>query len=157
MLQLMDRELKRFPEVERVFGKIGRAESATDPAPLSMVETVVTLAPRERWREGLTWDGLDRASSTQALDFPGMPNLWWMPIQTRTEMLATGVRSPLGIKVFGDDLASVESAAVAIANALADVPGTRNVFAERDHRGLLPRLPRRPRRRRRASASRSRT
>jgi Cu(I)/Ag(I) efflux system membrane protein CusA/SilA len=130
VLQLMDRELKRFPEVERVFGKIGRAESATDPAPLSMVETVVTLAPRERWREGLTWDALV-AELDQALDFPGMPNLWWMPIQTRTEMLATGVRSPLGIKVYGEDLASVESAAVEIAAALRDVPGTRNVFAER--------------------------
>ncbi len=130
VLQLMDRELKRFPEVERVFGKIGRAETPTDPAPLSMVETVVTLKPRDQWREGLTWDGLI-AELNQALDFPGMPNLWWMPIQTRTEMLATGVRSPLGIKVFGEDLASVEAAAVAIANALADVPGTRNVFAER--------------------------
>jgi Cu(I)/Ag(I) efflux system membrane protein CusA/SilA len=130
VLQLMDRELKRFPEVERVFGKIGRAESATDPAPLSMVETVVTLAPRERWREGLTWDALV-AELNQALVFPGMPNLWWMPIQTRTEMLATGVRSPLGIKVYGEDLASVESAAIEIASALKDVPGTRNAFAER--------------------------
>ena len=130
VLQLMDRELKRFPEVERVFGKIGRAESATDAAPLSMVETVVTLAPRERWRAGLGWDDLV-AQLDAALDFPGMPNLWWMPIQTRTEMLATGVRSPLGIKVFGDDLESVESTAVAIAKALADVPGTRNAFAER--------------------------
>ncbi len=130
VLQLMDRELKRFPEVERVFGKIGRAESATDPAPLSMVETLVTLAPRDQWRKGLTWDGLVKELD-QALAFPGMPNLWWMPIQTRTEMLATGVRSPLGIKVFGEDLASVESAAVEIAKALEDVPGTRNVFAER--------------------------
>jgi Cu(I)/Ag(I) efflux system membrane protein CusA/SilA len=130
VLQLMDRELKRFPEVERVFGKIGRAESATDPAPLGMVETLVTLAPRERWREGLGWDALV-AELDAALKFPGMPNLWWMPIQTRTEMLATGVRSPLGIKVFGDDLASVEATAVAIAKALESVPGTRNAFAER--------------------------
>jgi len=130
VLQRMDRELARFPEVERVFGKIGRAETATDPAPLSMVETVIQLAPRERWREGLDRealiDELDRA-----LDFPGMPNLWQMPIETRTEMLATGVRSALGIKVYGDDLEVVEATAVAIAQALADVPGTRNVFAER--------------------------
>jgi Cu(I)/Ag(I) efflux system membrane protein CusA/SilA len=130
VLQLMDRELKRFPEVERVFGKIGRAESATDPAPLGMVETILTLAPRERWREGLSWDELVTELDA-ALKFPGMPNLWWMPIQTRTEMLATGVRSPLGIKVFGDDLAAVEATAVAIAKALEDVPGTRNAFAER--------------------------
>ena len=95
-----------------------------------MVETIVTLAPRERWREGLSWDALV-AELDAALQFPGMPNLWWMPIQTRTEMLATGVRSPLGIKVFGDDLASVEATAVAIAKALEGVPGTRNAFAER--------------------------
>jgi Cu(I)/Ag(I) efflux system membrane protein CusA/SilA len=130
VLQVMDRELKRFPEVERVFGKIGRAESATDPAPLSMVETVITLAPRERWREGLSWDSLV-AELDQALAIPGMPNLWWMPIQTRTEMLATGVRSPLGIKVFGEDLASIEKLASQIAIVLREVPGTRNAFAER--------------------------
>ena len=154
VLQLMDRELKRFPEVERVFGKIGRAESATDPAPLSMVETIITLAPREQWREGLTWDGLI-AELDQALDFPGMPNLWRMPIQTRTEMLATGVRSPLGIKVFGDDLASVESAAVAIASALEGRPGTCNVRGANQRR-LLPR-PRIDREAARASASSGRT
>jgi Cu(I)/Ag(I) efflux system membrane protein CusA/SilA len=130
VLGVMDRELKRFPEVERVFGKIGRAESATDPAPLSMVETVITLAPRERWREGLSWDDLV-GELDQALAIPGMPNLWWMPIQTRTEMLATGVRSPLGVKVFGDDLASVEKVAGQIASVLWEVPGTRNAFAER--------------------------
>jgi Cu(I)/Ag(I) efflux system membrane protein CusA/SilA len=130
ILQLMDRELREVPEVERVFGKIGRAETPTDPAPLSMVETVVQLAPREKWRPGLTWDGLV-AELDQKLRYPGMPNLWWMPIQTRTEMLATGVRSQLGVKVFGDDLAQVEQAAIAIAAALMNVPGTRNAFAER--------------------------
>jgi Cu(I)/Ag(I) efflux system membrane protein CusA/SilA len=130
ILQLMDRELREVPEVERVFGKIGRAETPTDPAPLSMVETIVQLAPREKWRPGLTWDGLV-AELDQKLRYPGMPNLWWMPIQTRTEMLATGVRSQLGVKVFGDDLAQVEQAAIAIAAALRDVPGTRNAFAER--------------------------
>jgi Cu(I)/Ag(I) efflux system membrane protein CusA/SilA len=118
------------PEVERVFGKIGRAETPTDPAPLSMVETVVQLAPREQWRPGLTWDGLVQELD-QKLQYPGMPNLWWMPIQTRTEMLATGVRSQVGVKVFGDDLAEVEQAAIAIAETLRDVPGTRNAFAER--------------------------
>ena len=130
ILQMMDRELREVPEVERVFGKIGRAETPTDPAPLSMVETVVQLAPREKWRPGLTWDALV-AELDQKLRYPGMPNLWWMPIQTRTEMLATGVRSQLGVKIFGDDLAQVEQAAIAIAEALKQVPGTRNAFAER--------------------------
>ncbi len=130
ILQLMDRELKEVPEVERVFGKIGRAETPTDPAPLSMVETIVQLAPRERWRAGLTWESLVEELD-QKLHYPGMPNLWWMPIQTRTEMLATGVRSQLGVKVFGDEIAQVEQAAIAIAAALMDVPGTRNAFAER--------------------------
>jgi Cu(I)/Ag(I) efflux system membrane protein CusA/SilA len=130
ILQLMDRELREVPEVERVFGKIGRAETPTDPAPLSMVETIVQLAPRERWRTGLTWESLVQELD-QKLHYPGMPNLWWMPIQTRTEMLATGVRSQLGVKVFGDDAAKVEQAAIAIAAALMDVRGTRNAFAER--------------------------
>ncbi|HXZ86693.1 MAG TPA: efflux RND transporter permease subunit, partial [Myxococcota bacterium] len=130
VLQLMDRELHEVPEVERVFGKIGRAETPTDPAPLSMVETIVQLAPRERWRPGLTWESLVQELDRK-LRYPGMPNLWWMPIQTRTEMLATGVRSQLGVKVFGDDVGQVEQAAVAIANALRSVPGTRNAFAER--------------------------
>ncbi|MDX2093039.1 MAG: efflux RND transporter permease subunit, partial [Kofleriaceae bacterium] len=130
VLQLMDRELREVPEVERVFGKIGRAETPTDPAPLTMVETIVQLAPREKWRDGLTWDGLVQELDDK-LRYPGMPNLWWMPIQTRTEMLATGVRSQLGVKVFGDDISQVEQAAVAIAQALMQVPGTRNAFAER--------------------------
>ena len=130
ILQLMDRELRAFPEVDRVFGKIGRSESPTDPAPLSMVETNVVLKPKSEWRPGVTWDSLIQEMD-EKLRYPGMPNLWWMPIQTRTEMLATGIRSPLGIKVFGDDLETVETAAVSIANALAEVPGTRNAFAER--------------------------
>ena len=130
ILQLMDRELRELPEVERVFGKIGRAETPTDPAPLSMVETIVQLAPREKWRPGLTWDALV-AELDRKLHYPGMPNLWWMPIQTRTEMLATGVRSQLGVKIFGDDLAQVEQAAIAVAAALREVRGTRNAFAER--------------------------
>ncbi len=130
VLQLMDRELREVPEVERVFGKAGRAETPTDPAPLSMIETIVQLAPRERWRPGVTWDSLVDELDKK-LDYPGMPNLWWMPIQTRTEMLATGVRSQLGVKVFGDDLAQIEQAAIAIAAVVKDVPGTRNAFAER--------------------------
>jgi copper/silver efflux system protein len=130
VLQAMDRRLAAFPEVETVFGKMGRAETPTDPAPLGMVETVVTLKPRREWRPGLTWEGLLREMDAQ-LRYPGMPNVWWMPIQTRTEMLATGLRSPVGVRVLGDDLASVERTAVAVERAVAAVPGTRSAFAER--------------------------
>ncbi|MGR9106056.1 MAG: efflux RND transporter permease subunit [Gammaproteobacteria bacterium] len=134
VLQAMDRKLKSFPEVERVFGKIGRSTSPTDSAPLSMVEAVITLKPKEQWRKGLTWEALI-AEMDDGMDFPGMPNIWWMPIQTRTEMLATGIRSSLGIKVFGDDLSEIEAAAVRIERVLlADErtrPFTRSAFAER--------------------------
>ena len=130
VLEKMDRELMEFPEVARVFGKIGRASSSTDPAPLGMVETVVTLKPEAEWRPGMTWSGLVREMD-ERLRYPGMPNVFWMPIQTRTEMLATGIRTQLGVKVFGDDLAEIERTAVAIERALADVPGTRSAFAER--------------------------
>ena len=130
VLQLQDRELKEFPEVERVFGKIGRADSSTDPAPLSMVETVVTLKPESEWRPGVTYASLVQEMDAK-LRYPGMPNTWWMPIQTRNEMLSTGVRSQLGIKVFGPDLATIEQAALAIESAIQSVPGTRSAFAER--------------------------
>jgi copper/silver efflux system protein len=136
VLQRMDRELRKFPEVTSVFGKMGRAETATDPAPMSMAETLVVLKPRSEWREGLTWDDLI-AQLDRAVRFPGMPNLWWMPIQTRTEMLATGVRSPLGIQVFGDDLADLEQTAIEIEHALSAVPGTRSAFAERASGGFF--------------------
>jgi len=130
VLQMQDRELAAFPEVERVFGKIGRADSSTDPAPLSMVETVVTLKPESEWRPGVTYASLVQEMDAK-LRYPGMPNTWWMPIQTRNEMLSTGVRSQLGIKVFGPDLATIERAALAIERAVHDVPGTRSAFAER--------------------------
>ena len=107
------------PEVARVFGKIGRADTATDMAPLSMIETVITLRPRAEWRPGMTLGRARRASSTSACAGPGLPNLFWMPIQTRTEMLSTGVRSELGVQVLGDDLAAIERTAVAIERALA--------------------------------------
>ena len=135
LLSVMDRELKKFPEVVSVFGKEGRAESATDPAPLGMAEVTVTLKPRSEWRKGLQWDDLVKQMD-QKLHFPGMPNVWWMPIQTRTEMLATGVRSPLGIQVFGDDLDAIEKAAISVEHAVATVPGTRSAFAERSTGGF---------------------
>lgn len=134
VLHAMDKELKSFPEVERVFGKMGRSTSPTDPAPLSMAEIVVTFKPKDQWREGVTWESLI-AEMDQQLRYPGMPNVWWMPIQTRTEMLATGIRSALGIKVFGDDLDTVEATGIRIEQALqADdrtAPYTRSAFAER--------------------------
>ena len=140
VMQAMDRKLMEFPEVERVFGKVGRTTSATDPAPLSMIETNVMLKPRDQWREGLEWDDLI-AEMDEALRFPGMPNIFWMPIQTRTEMLATGIRSALGIKVFGPDLTQIESTATAIEEALlADqrtAPFTRSAFAERSTGGYF--------------------
>jgi len=134
VLQTMDKQLKQFPEVETVFGKIGRSNSATDPAPLSMVETVITLKPKDQWRAGMDWDSLIAAMDEQ-LQYPGMPNIWWMPIQTRTEMMATGIRSSLGIKVFGDDLASIEKTAINIEQALRQDNRTgtytRSIYAER--------------------------
>ncbi len=136
ILQSMDRELASFPEVERVFGKMGRARTATDPAPIGMVEAVVLLKPREQWRAGLTWDGLIDEMDRK-LRYPGMPNIWWMPIQTRIEMLTTGIRSQLGIKVFGDSLEEIERTAVNIEHALAGVPGTRSAFAERSTGGFF--------------------
>ncbi|MEO8800229.1 MAG: efflux RND transporter permease subunit, partial [Polyangiaceae bacterium] len=130
VLQAMDRQLKSFPEVLSVFGKMGRANTPTDPAPLGLAEVTVVLRPRSEWPPGTTWDSLI-ASMDEKLHIPGMPNVWWMPIQTRTEMLATGVRSPLGIEVFGDDLDDIERASIAIEHAVSHVPGTRSAFAER--------------------------
>ena len=130
VLQRQDEILAQFPEVERVFGKVGRARTATDPAPLSMVETVVTLKPESQWRPGMDWDKLI-AEMDGVLRFPGMPNIWWMPIQTRTEMLATGIRSPIGIKIFGPELETIERVAVDIEKAVQSIPGTRSAFAER--------------------------
>jgi Cu(I)/Ag(I) efflux system membrane protein CusA/SilA len=135
VLQRMDRELRAFPEVESVFGKMGRAETATDPAPIGMVETVVVLKPRDQWRPGMTWERLVREMD-EKLQYPGMPNIWWMPIQTRTEMLSTGIRSPLGVQVFGDTLVEIEETAIAIEKALSTVPGTRSAFADRSTGGF---------------------
>jgi len=135
VLGRMDAELKKFPEVLSVFGKMGRAESPTDSAPLGMAETIIVLKPKSEWPPGVTWDSLIEQMDRK-LQFPGMPNVWWMPIQTRTEMLATGVRSPLGIEVFGDDLETIERTAIDIEKAVKRVPGTRSAFAERSEGGF---------------------
>jgi Cu(I)/Ag(I) efflux system membrane protein CusA/SilA len=135
ILQAMDRELKEFPEVESVFGKSGRAETPTDPAPISMFETTIVLKPRSEWRPGLTWEALVEEMDAK-LRYPGMPNIFWMPVQTRTEMLATGIRSPLGIQVFGNTHEQIERTALEIEKAVSQIPGTRSAFAERGTGGF---------------------
>jgi Cu(I)/Ag(I) efflux system membrane protein CusA/SilA len=130
VLQIQDRLLKKFPEVRIVFGKAGQAETATDPAPLSMFETIISLKPFDQWPRGMTWDKLVGELNLN-LRTPGMANIFWMPIQTRTEMLTTGFRSALGIKVFGPDLQGIENLAVQIETAIGDLPDTRSAFAER--------------------------
>ncbi len=136
ILQIQDRQLRKIPEVERVFGKAGQSESSTDPAPLSMFETVVSLKPPEQWRPGMTWDKIV-AEMNANIKTPGMANIFWMPIQTRTEMLTTGFRSVLGIKVFGPDLAGIQDVAVQIEKTLTAFPNTRSVFAERTTGGYF--------------------
>ncbi|MEZ4402134.1 MAG: CusA/CzcA family heavy metal efflux RND transporter [Kofleriaceae bacterium] len=135
VLRAMDAEIKAFPEVASVFGKNGRADTPTDAAPLGMIETTIILKPRSQWRPGMTYSRLIQALD-EKLRYPGMPNIWWMPIQTRTEMLSTGIRSPLGIAVYGDSIAQIEEAAVAIEQRIAEVPGTRSAFAERSTGGF---------------------
>src|SRR6202030_1471943 len=130
ILQIQDRQLKKFPEVTTVFGKAGQAETSTDPAPLSMFETIVSLKPFDQWPRGITWEKFLNELNIN-LRTPGMANIFWMPIQTRTEMLTTGFRSALGVKVFGPDLQGIENLAVQIEKAIVDLPDTRSAFAER--------------------------
>ncbi|MEK7351405.1 MAG: CusA/CzcA family heavy metal efflux RND transporter [Nitrospirota bacterium] len=134
VLQVQDQLLTTFPEVERVFGKMGKAPTATDPAFVGMAEITITLKPEEQWRPGMTWDRLLDEMDAK-LRIPGFPNIWWMPIQTRTEMITTGVRSPVGIKVLGPDLKTIEKIGLEIEQVLATVPGTKSAFAERLNEG----------------------
>lgn len=134
VLQVQDQLLTTFPEVERVFGKMGKAPTATDPAFVGMAEITVTLKPEAQWRPGMTWDRLLDEMDAK-LRIPGFPNIWWMPIQTRTEMITTGVRSPVGIKVLGPDLKTIEKIGLEIEQVLANVPGTKSAFAERLNEG----------------------
>ena len=108
ILQQTDKIIKTFPEVESVFGKIGRAETATDPAPLTMIETTIRLKPREEWREGMTPEKLVDELN-KAVHIPGLTNAWTMPIKTRIDMLSTGIKTPIGIKIAGPDLAVLDS------------------------------------------------
>ncbi len=130
LLQQMDRKLKTFPEVEWVFGKAGRADTSTDPAPFSMIETVIELKPKDQWRPGVTYESLVDEMD-QTLQFPGVTNAWTMPIKARLDMLTTGVRTPVGIKIFGPDLKQIEQIGEHLEMVLADVPGTRSIYAER--------------------------
>jgi len=161
-LQVQDQLIRAFPEVERVFGKTGRSSTPTDPAPLSMVETVVKLKPRDQWRmvehhrwwsdrapawtepalrvlwpdrHRMTWDELV-AELDHTVRLPGWTNAWTMPIKTRIDMLSTGVRTPIGVKVFGPDLAEIERIGMELEHALAAVPNTRSVYSDRNTGGL---------------------
>ncbi|MBC2736023.1 MAG: efflux RND transporter permease subunit [Desulfobacteraceae bacterium] len=130
LLQQTDRIIASFPEVEHVFGKIGRAETATDPAPLSMIETTITLKPETEWRAGMTTDKLIRELD-QAIQFPGLTNAWTMPIKARIDMLSTGIKTPVGIKLMGDDLQKLSDLGAEVEAVIRDVEGTLSVYAER--------------------------
>ncbi len=130
LLQTQDKIIKTFPEVASVFGKAGRALTATDPAPLEMAETVINLKPESEWRPGMTVDKLIKELD-QALQIPGVSNAWTMPIKARIDMLSTGIRTPIGVKVFGKDLGEIEKVAKEIETVVKTVPGTTSAYAER--------------------------
>lgn len=130
ILQQTDKIIKNFPEVEHVLGKAGRADTATDPAPLSMLETTITLKPKEEWRDGMTMEKLI-SELDSAIDFPGLTNAWTMPIRTRIDMLATGIKTPLGIKLMGPDLAVLSDLGEQIATVLQILPGTQSALSDK--------------------------
>ncbi|WP_125778772.1 efflux RND transporter permease subunit [Pseudoalteromonas rubra] len=130
LLQQTDKLIATVPEVENVFGKVGRAESATDPAPLTMIETFIQLKPRSEWREGMTTDKL-KAELDRLVKLPGVSNAWVMPIKTRIDMLATGIKTPVGVKIAGPDLAVIESLGQRLETILSKVSGTASVYSER--------------------------
>ncbi|MDQ2102767.1 efflux RND transporter permease subunit [Azospirillum isscasi] len=130
LIQTQDRILKSFPEVESVYGKAGRAATATDPAPTEMFETVINLKPKSDWRPGMTYDALV-AEMDKAVQMPGISNAWTMPLRARIDMLSTGIRTPIGIKVFGNDLEEMERLAREIETVVKAVPGTTSAYAER--------------------------
>lgn len=130
LLQQTDKLIASVPEVENVFGKIGRADTATDPAPLTMIETFIQLKPRDQWREGVTTESLKQELDA-LVKLPGVTNAWVMPIQTRIDMLATGIKTPVGIKVAGPDLSVIQDLGKQLENLLKDVEGTASVYSER--------------------------
>lgn len=130
LLQQTDKLIATLPEVKTVFGKIGRADTATDPAPLTMIETFIQLKPKAQWRDGMTTEKL-KEELNALVQFPGLTNAWVMPIKTRIDMLATGIKTPVGIKIAGPDLAGIEAIGREIEVLLKDVPNTASVYAER--------------------------
>jgi len=130
LLQQTDKIIRQFPEVHHVFGKIGRAETATDPAPLSMIETTIMLKPEDQWRPGMTVKKLIDEMNA-AIKFPGVTNAWTMPIKTRIDMLSTGIKTPVGIKLAGDDLNTLQKLGEEIESIVSGIPGTLSVFSER--------------------------
>ena len=130
LLQQTDRLIRTLPEVKSVFGKVGRAETATDPAPLSMIETFIQLKDRSEWREGVTPESL-RQELDALVNIPGVTNAWVMPIKTRIDMLATGIKTPVGIKIAGPDLAVIQNIGTQLEILLQDLPGTASVYSER--------------------------
>ncbi len=130
LLQQTDKLIKTVPEVERVFGKIGRADSATDPAPLTMIETTIQLKPRDQWRPGMTMDKLKKELDG-LVQFPGLTNAWVMPIKNRIDMLATGIKTPVGVKVAGPDLEVIQQVGRQLEEVIQQVPGTVSVYSER--------------------------
>ncbi|RWE54162.1 CusA/CzcA family heavy metal efflux RND transporter [Mesorhizobium sp.] len=130
LMQMQDRIIKSFPEVESVYGKAGRAQTATDPAPTEMFETIINLKPKSEWRPGITSESL-KTEMDAALQFPGVSNAWTMPIRARIDMLSTGIRTPVGVKVYGTDLGEMENVARQIEAVLRAVPGTSSAYAER--------------------------
>jgi Cu(I)/Ag(I) efflux system membrane protein CusA/SilA len=130
LLQQTNKLIKTVPEVETVFGKVGRADTATDPAPLTMIETFIQLKPKEEWREGLTTDDLIKEFDS-VVKLPGLTNAWVMPIKTRIDMLATGIKTPVGIKIGGPDLKEIQKIGQQIETILSDVNGTASVYSER--------------------------
>lgn len=130
LLQQTDKLIKTVPEVETVFGKVGRAETATDPAPLTMIETFIQLKPKSQWREGVTTDSLKKEFDS-IVKLPGVTNAWVMPIKTRIDMLATGIKTPIGIKIAGPDLKVIENIGKDLEKIIKEVPGTTSVYSER--------------------------
>jgi Cu(I)/Ag(I) efflux system membrane protein CusA/SilA len=136
LLQVQDKLLRQVPEVEQVFGTVGRGTTPTDNTPMGMVNTTVTLKPRDQWRPGLTFETL-QAEMDASLQFPGFPNVWTQPIRNRLDMLLTGIKTPVGIKIFGADLDIIQGLGQQVERILQQVPGTRSVYAERVSQGYF--------------------
>jgi len=136
LLQVQDKMLRQYPEVETVFGTVGRGTTSTDNTPMGMVNTTVTLKPKDQWRAGMTLEKL-QADMDEALQFPGFPNVWTQPIRNRLDMLLTGIKTPVGIKILGANLDEIQRLGEAIERAVQSVPGTRSVYAERVAQGYF--------------------